>query len=126
MSNVAKGTVAFSNLTEHEVYNNQSTGKFSLVIVLDEAEASKLEDLGVKLKEYEDKVQRKFASKFNVGVIDADDQPVAGEIPRGSKVNVLYKLGDDHPQHGVGTYLAKVRVTEMADSMEGGEDHPDF
>jgi hypothetical protein len=33
---VVTGTVAFANLAEHEVYNGQSTGKYSLVLSLDD------------------------------------------------------------------------------------------
>jgi hypothetical protein len=122
---VTSGVVAFSNLTEHEVYQGQSTGRYSLVITMEDSDASKLEDMGVKLKEYDGRKQRKFASKFHVQVVDTDDQPVNGEIPYGSKVRVLWKDGEAHPQHGVGTYLNKVRVVEFAE-QEGGEEPSDF
>jgi len=38
-----------------------------------------------------------------------------GEIPRGSIVKVQYKLGEDHPVHGVTTYLEKVKVLEVGE-----------
>jgi hypothetical protein len=123
---VTSGVVAFSNLTECEVYQGQSTGRYSLVITMDEASASPLGDMGVKLKEYDGKKQRKFASKFHVQVVDTDDQPVNGEIPYGSKVRVLWKAGDAHPQHGVGTYLNKVRVVEFAENGSDEEEPSDF
>jgi hypothetical protein len=122
---VTSGVVAFSNLTEHEVYQGQSTGRYSLVITMDVADASKLEDMGVKVKVYDGRKQRKFASKFHVGVVDTNDAPVNGEIPYGSKVRVLWKDGEAHPQHGVGTYLNKVRVVEFAEA-DGGEAPDDF
>ena len=43
MSQVLEGTVAFENLTEHEMYNGQSTGKYSLVLSLDEGDAESLD-----------------------------------------------------------------------------------
>ena len=126
MTAVAKGEVAFSNVVEHEVYAGQSTGKYSLVITMEEQEAQKLADLGVRIKDYDGKSQRKFASKFHVPVIDNDGVPMGGEIPRGSKVNILYQLGDEHPQYGTGVYLQKVRVTEEATGGEAGPDPEDF
>ena len=40
MMSVITGKVAFANLTEHEVFNGQSTGKYSVVVTLDD-EASR-------------------------------------------------------------------------------------
>ncbi len=115
---VTQGVVAFSNVDQMEVFDGQSTGRYSVVIQLDEADASKLADMGVNVKDYKGTAQRKFASKFKVDVLDMDNEPVQGEIPYGSKVRVLWKAGDPHPQHGVGTYLNKVRVVEFADHEE--------
>lgn len=112
---VTQGVVAFSNVDQMEVFDGQSTGRYSLVIQLDEVDASKLSDMGVNVKDYKGTAQRKFASKFKVDVLDMDNEPVQGEVPYGSKVRVLWKAGDPHPQHGVGTYLNKVRVVEFAE-----------
>jgi len=119
---IMEGEVAFSNLTEHEVYQGKSTGRYSVVLTLDDADAAKLEDLGVNVKEYEGKKQRKFASKFNVEILDSDDRPINTEIPFGSKVRVLFQPGNDHPVHGVPCYVDKVRVLEMASRSAGSED----
>ena len=116
-----EGTVAFANLTEHEVYNNQSTGKFSLVVSLDDATADELDAKGVKLREYEGVKQRKFSSKFDVPVYDAEGVEFDGRVTRGSRVRLLYTDGQPHPVHGMGTYLNKVKVLEVAE-MEGAED----
>jgi len=114
---VTQGVVAFCNLTEHEVYQGQTTGRYSIVVNMEPNVASQLEDLGVKVKDYEGKAQRKFASKFHVDVVDVDNKPVQGEIPYGSKVRLLWKASDDaHPQHGTATYLNKVRVVEFAEA----------
>ena len=114
-SNIVEGKVAFSHITEHDSYMGQSTGKYSLTITMDEDASQGLSDLGVRVKDYEGQGQRKFASKFDVEVLDAEGLPFAGEIPRGSTVRVLYALGQDHPQWGVSTYLNKVKVLEAAD-----------
>ena len=44
---ITEGVVAFSNLSETEKYNGQDTGKFSIVLTLEEDEAGKLSDAGV-------------------------------------------------------------------------------
>ena len=50
---VVEGTLAFENLDTHEMYQGQSTGKYSVVISVDEDTASSLSGLGVKMREYE-------------------------------------------------------------------------
>jgi len=119
---VLEGLVAFENLTEHELYNGQSTGKFSLVLSLDEESASDLDSRGVKLREYEGVKQRKFASKFEVGIQNADGSPFVGRVPRGSKVRILWQEGAPHPVHGTSTYLNKVKVLEVAEQTDSNED----
>jgi len=119
---VLQGTVAFENLNEHEVFNGQSTGKYSLVLTLDDPEAEELAQQGVKLREYEGLKQRKFSTKYPVEVIDGDDEPFRGRLTRGSKVKILYASGKPHPVHGTPTYLNKVRVVELSDNSEGSED----
>jgi len=123
---VTTGVVAFSKLTEHDVYNGKSTGAYSLTITMEPNEAAKLEDMGVKVKEYQKdaesgvKLQRKFRSQFHVPVVDLDGHPVQGEIPFGSVVRVLWTSGDMSPEHGLSTYLNKVRLVEVAEN-EGAE-----
>ena len=46
---ITEGVVAFSNLSETEKYNGQDTGKFSIVITMEEGEAESLKSLGVKV-----------------------------------------------------------------------------
>lgn len=121
---VTKGEVAFSNLTEFDSYQGKSTDTYSLVVTLSDAEAQKLEDMGVSIKDYKEKRQRKFRSKFHVPIVDMDNHPFSGEIPYGSKVNVLWVAGDMDPQYGLRTYLNKVRVVELAE--HNGEEPEDF
>ncbi len=119
---VLQGTVAFENLREFEVFNGQSTDKYSLVLTLDDPEAEELAKQGVKLREYEGAKQRKFSTKYPVDIIDTEDEPFRGRLTRGSKVKILWASGKPHPVHGTPTYLNKVRVLEVAESGEGSED----
>jgi hypothetical protein len=119
---VLEGNVAFANLDEHEVYQGQSTGKYSLVLALEGADADMLAEKGVKLREYEGTKQRKFASKFDVPMFDAEGMDWRGRLTRGSKVRIQYQEGDEHPVHGVSTYLNKVKVLELAETEDSGGD----
>ena len=118
---VITGTVAFVNLSEHEVYNGTSTGKYSVVLTLDEENAGKLEAQGVKLRTYEGSKQRKFASKFDVPIYELNGDEFMGNVTRGSTVRVQYSLGQEHPVHGITPYLDKLRVVELADSATDGD-----
>jgi hypothetical protein len=119
---VLEGNVAFANLDEHEVYQGQSTGKFSVVLSLESADADMLAERGVKLRDYEGTKQRKFASKFDVPLFDAEGMDFNGRLTRGSKVRIAWQEGDEHPVHGVSTYLNKVKVLELAEAADGGGD----
>lgn len=124
---VINGTVAFANLTDHEIYMGQSTGKYSIVLTLDDEEAKKLESEGVKIKHYKDTPQRKFTTKFDeFPVIDNEGEPVAkGSVRWGDKVRVKYSLGNPHPVHGCTPYMQALRVVEKGET-EGLEADGDF
>ena len=81
---VVSGKAAFAHLDSTEVYNGQDTGRYTLTVTLDDENAQMLAEQGVKLKDYNGDKQRKFASKFAVKMIDANDQPFVGNIPLGS------------------------------------------
>jgi hypothetical protein len=119
---VLEGNVAFANLDEHEEYQGQSTGKYSLVLSLEDAQADELANKGVKLREYEGVKQRKFSTKYEVPMFDADGNDFSGRLTRGSKVRVQYAEGKPHPVHGTSTYLSKVKVLELAEASDGGGD----
>ena len=118
---VLEGKVAFQNLEDHEFYQGQSTGKYSIVLQLDEKTSNKLLDKGVKLKEYEGVKQRKFSTKYKVPVFNNDGTPFLGELGRGSKVRVMYTEGNEHPVHGTSTYLNKVKVIELNEIESSGD-----
>ena len=48
---VINGSAAFINLSEHELYQGQSTGKYSLTVTLDDASIAQLKEQGVKLRQ---------------------------------------------------------------------------
>lgn len=122
---VLQGKVVFGSVLNTDIYNGQDTGKYMLTLAIDPSDASTLTDAGVIVKEYEGTPQRKFSSKFPVVVIDIEGEPHVGDVPYGSIVRVLYSAPTDkaHPVHGTPTYMAKVRVIELAvREMEGEED----
>ena len=118
---VVTGKVAFVNLSEHEIYDGKSTGKYSIVLTLDDENAAKLEAQGVTLRTYEGTKQRKFASQYDVSVYELNGDEFMGQVTRGSEVRVQYTLGKEHPVHGITPYLDKVRVVELADSATDGD-----
>ena len=119
---VVEGTLAFENLDTHEMYQGQSTGKYSVVISVDEDTASSLSGLGVKMREYEGVKQRKFSTKYDVPVYDKEGMPFTGRIGRGSKVRLLWaESGAPQPAHGTSTYLNKIKVLEVAEQDDGEE-----
>ena len=126
MAQVIEGIVNFSNLTQHDVYMGQTTGKYTMTITMSEDDAESLSSRGVKIKDYEGAKQRKFSSKFDVKVLDAEGNPFNGEVPYNSKVRLKYKVGPAHPVHGLSTYLEAVKVLEVADMSDDEGDNGDF
>lgn len=110
-----EGIVNFSNVTQHDVFNGQDTGAYSMTITLSEDDAATLAAQGVKIKDYQGAKQRKFKSKYEIKRLDAEGNKYNGEVPYNSKVRLRYKLGNPHPVHGVATYLEAVRVLEEAE-----------
>jgi hypothetical protein len=117
-SQYTNGTAAFVNLTKHEEYQGQSTGKFSIVLALEPEAAEDLESQGIKLRDYQGVPQRKFASQFPIRVVDVDGETMAAsELTYGSKVRVKWNLGKPHPQHGSSPYATAVKVLELNELM---------
>ena len=121
---VIEGVVNFSNLTQHDVFNGQDTGQYSMTITMSEDDAASLSAQGVKIKDYDGNKQRKFKSRYEIKRFDAEGNPYTGEVPYNSKVRLKFKLGPAHPVHGVSTYLEAVKVLEEAEVMAG--DAADF
>jgi hypothetical protein len=121
-SQVIEGTVNFSNVTQHDVYNGQDTGTFSMTITMSEDDAAGLATQGVKIKEYEGLKQRKFKSKFDVSLYTVEGDKYTGEVPYNSRVRLKFKTGPAHPVHGTPTYLEAVKVLEEAEIQEADVD----
>jgi hypothetical protein len=121
-SQVIEGTVNFSNVTQHDMYNGQSTGAYSMTITLSEDDASTLSSQGVKIKDYEGSKQRKFKSKYDILTVDSEGNKYNGEVPYNSRVRLKYKTGPAHPVHGTPVYLEAVKVLEEAEVAEGAAD----
>lgn len=118
MFEVVEGIVNFSNITKHDVYNGQDTGQFSITLTMSEDDANTMSSRGIKIKDYQGAKQRKFRSRFDIKAFDGDGNQWSGEVPYNSKVRVKYKVGNEHPVHGVATYLEAVKVLEVADAVE--------
>jgi len=114
-SQVIEGTVNFSNVTQHDVFNGQDTGTFSMTITMSDDDAATLAAQGVKIKEYEGAKQRKFKSKYAINMYDAEGDRYNGEVPYNSRVRLKFKTGPAHPVHGTPVYLEAVKVLEEAE-----------
>ena len=121
-SAIVEGVVNFSNVTQHDVFNGQSTGAYSMTITLSEDDANQLATAGVKIKDYNGNKQRKFKSKFTVKRFDVEGEVNEGEVPYNSRVRIKYTLGNPHPVHGVPTYLEAIKVLEEAVNTEESDD----
>ena len=79
-------TIFKTFLTEHDTYQGQSTGKYSLQIKLDGATASRLTKEGVVIKEYEGEPIRKFTSRYDVPVYISKTEKWEEELPSGTLI----------------------------------------
>jgi len=114
---VIEGKAMFVNIKETEVYEGKDTGRYTVTLTLNDEASNELSSKGVRLKSYGEGadaiLQRKFASKYPVRVIDAEGEPIAGDVPSGSTVRISYKYGNEHPVYGVPVYMDGIRVLEM-------------
>lgn len=115
---VIEGKAKFIWLKETEVYEGKDTGRYAVTLTLNDETSNELSSKGVRLKSYGEGndaiLQRKFASKYPVHVIDAEGEPFAGDIPAGSTVRISYKYGPEHPVYGVPVYMDGIRVLELS------------
>ena len=121
-SQVIEGTVNFSNVTQHDVFNGQDTGTFSMTITMSDDDAATLAAQGVKIKDYEGSKQRKFKSKYAISMYDAECDRYNGEVPYNSRVRLKFKTGPAHPVHGTPVYLEAVKVLEEAEASAEAAD----
>ena len=121
---ITEGIANFVNLTETEFFNVKDTGKYSIMLTIEDDQVSTLEDAGVTVKEYKNQKQRKFVTQYDgFQVVDTDGESISKNIPYGSKVRILWEAGKPHPTHGSAPYLKKIKVLELAEhDVEGSED----
>jgi hypothetical protein len=119
---LVEGTTIFqTHLTQHDVYQGQSTGKYSIQIQLDGTTASKLTKAGVIIKEYDGEPIRKFTSRYDVPVHISDTETWDKELPSGTKVRLEY-ITKKHPTAGEVPYVKRVLVLEMGEGGASGGD----
>jgi hypothetical protein len=121
---ITEGIANFVNLTETEFFNGKDTGKYSIMLTIEDDQVSTLEDAGVTVKEYKNQKQRKFVTQYDgFTVVDTDGESISKNIPYGSRVRILWEAGKPHPTHGSAPYLKKIKVLELAEhDVEGSED----
>jgi hypothetical protein len=121
---ITEGIANFVNLTETEFFNGKDTGKYSIMLTIEDDQVSTLEDAGVTVKEYKNQKQRKFVTQYDgFQVVDTDGESISKNIPYGSRVRILWEAGKPHPTHGSAPYLKKIKVLELAEhDVEGSED----
>jgi len=117
MPTVNGHTIFKTALTQHDVYQGQSTGKYVVQLKLDPATAKELEAIGVQIKEYEGEPIRKFSSKYQVPVFISKDEQWNDELPRDTKVKLEY-ITKKHPTAGMVPYMKRILILEMGKEEE--------
>ena len=122
---ITKGIAKYIYLNTTEKFNGEDTGKYTITVGMSNSEAKKLEDAGIKVREFKDDNGKSYkARKFSTQYKLADNmiQTESGEVigtnfGSGSNVEILWTAGEKHPTHGVATYLTAIKV---ADEHEAG------
>lgn len=112
-----EGKAAFVYLTEPDSYMGNT--KYSVTLNLTDESAKTLDDMGVKVKDYEkDGIvlkQREFKRKADFGVpliFDKDGDPIGPDaISWGDTLRLAVSIGGGNAL-GRGTYLNKVKLLE--------------
>ena len=121
---ITKGIAKYVYLDSTEKFQGEDTGKYTLTVSLDDKEAKALESEGVKvrtIKSYDEDGKedggsykaRKFSTKYPLSfemIKTVDGEAIGHDFGAESVVEVLWKKGNEHPQHGVATYLTAVKV----------------
>jgi len=117
---VTKGIAKYVYLDSTEKFKGTDTQKYTLTIAVDDKEAKKLEEAGVKVKTLKSEDGKEYkARKFSTKYALKDDmiRLTSGEIigtdfGAESKVEVLWKGGDENPVYGTPTYLTAIKVVD--------------
>lgn len=128
-----RGSVLFSAIADFAKFNGQSTGKYELVLTLNDDQRADAESngVGINVKDYQGQEQAtaKFKSKFKLEkgmVVDRFKNPYVDaegnikEIPRGSEV-VVFATSKPYSfagKTGVTNYLNAIQIIEEANSID--------
>jgi hypothetical protein len=133
---ITKGIAKYVYLDSTEKFNGEDTGKYTLTVSVDDNEAKALEKAGVKvrtIKSYDADGNedggtyraRKFSTKYPLSfemVKTSDGEAIGHDFGAESEVEVLWKAGNEHPQHGVATYLTAVKVSKRTEGYKSSDD----
>ena len=126
---ITTGIAKYVYLDSTEKFNGEDTGKYTLTVAIDDKEAKELEKAGVKVRtinteEGTSYKARKFSTKYplNFDMIKTDDGEAIGhDFGAESEVEVLWKAGNKHPQHGVATYLTAIKVSNRTEGYKSAD-----
>ena len=126
---ITTGIAKYVYLDSTEKYNGEDTGKYTLTVAVDDKEAKTLEKAGVKVRTINTEDggsyrARKFSTKYPLSfdMIKTDEGEAIGhDFGAESIVQVLWKAGEKHPQHGVATYLTAVKVTNRTEGYKSAD-----
>ena len=133
---ITKGIAKYVYLDSTEKFQGEDTGKYTLTVALDDKEAKALESEGVKvrtIKSYDEDGNedggsykaRKFSTRFKLPfdmIQTTDKEAIGHDFGAESVVEVLWKKGNEHPQHGVATYLTAVKVHERTEGYRSADE----
>jgi hypothetical protein len=127
---VTTGTAKYVYLDSTEVFNGEDTGKYTLTVAISDNEAKKLEDLGVKVRtiKADDGTSyraRKFSTKYPLSfemIKTTEGEAIGHDFGPESEVQILWKAGNEHPTHGVATYLTAIKVSKRTEGYKSQND----
>ena len=127
---ITKGIVKYNYLDSTEKYQGEDTGKYTLTVALDSKEVKALEGEGVKVRTIKTEDggsyrARKFSTKYPLSfnmVKTVDGEDIGFDFGAESVVEVLWKKGNEHPQHGVATYLTAVKLHERTEGYKSANE----
>ena len=127
---ITTGTAKYVYLDSTEKFNGEDTGKYTLTVDIDDKEATALEKAGVKVRTISTEdggsyKARKFSTKYPLSfdmVKTSDGEAIGHDFGAESEVQVLWKAGNEHPQHGVATYLTAVKVMKRTEGYKSADE----
>ena len=127
---ITKGIAKYVYLDSTEKFNGEDTGKYTLTVAVDDKEAKALEKVGVKVRTIKTEDggsyrARKFSTKYQLAfdMVKTDEGEAIGhDFGAESSVQVLWKAGQEHPQHGVATYLTAIKVSNRTEGYKSADE----